>query len=476
MAAVEEKVNPHVVLFPFLAHGHVPAFLRLADLLRARRPGLEVTLVSTPRILGSLSLPPSSSSPPLRLHTLPFSPADHGLPPGADIQVHQFITFFQASESLRPAFEEFISGIITSRSPLCIVSDAFFGWTADVARARGASHAVFLPGGAFGNAVFFSVWEHLPHARTCADEFPLLPDFPDVTLHRTQIPRYMLAATGADPWSDFFRRVAASCRDTGALLVNTVGELEPSGLDMLQRSFGVQTWPIGPVLAAPTTPSDSRDDDAGIFQWLDAHPPRSVLYVCFGSQNTINADQMRELARGLEASGRPFLWALRPPLGFDAKCAFRAEWLPAGFEERAALAGTGLLVRGWAPQARVLAHTSTGAFLTHCGWNSVLESLSCGVPLLGWPLGAKQFFNAKLVVEWGVCVEVARGNMESSKVGEEEVAEAVRTVVGETAKGEGMRRKAAAIARALADAWEEPGGSAAESLEGFLRSVETSVR
>ncbi|KAG0526542.1 hypothetical protein BDA96_06G154700 [Sorghum bicolor] len=478
MAAVEAKGIPHVVLFPFLAHGHVPAFLRLAGLLRALRPGLDVTLVSTPRLLGSLTLPPAS--PPVRLHALPFAPAEHGLPPGADslsdIQVHQFITFFRASESLRPAFEKFVSGI---GSPVCIVADAFFGWTAEVARARGASHAVFLPGGAFGNAVFFSVWEHLPHAATAADEFPL-PDFPDVVLHRTQIPRYMLAATGDDPWTAFFRRVIAFCRETDAILVNTVQELEPSGLDMLRRSFGVQPWPVGPVLAAPPTPtpsSDSRDDDASIIRWLDTHPPRSVLYISFGSQNSINADQMTELALGLEASGRPFLWALRPPVGFDAKSAFRPEWLPAGFEERTAARAkantAGLLVRGWAPQMRILSHPSTGAFLSHCGWNSVLESLSRGVPLIGWPLGAEQFFNAKLAVEWGVCVEVARGNLESSAVESGAVAEAVRAVMGETAKGDEMRRKAVAIARIMEAAWEAPGGSAAQSLEGFLRCVES---
>ncbi|WVZ86328.1 hypothetical protein U9M48_033127 [Paspalum notatum var. saurae] len=471
MAAVEAKESLHIVLFPFLAHGHVPAFLRLAGILRALRPGLDVTLVSTQRLLGSLTLP--AASPPVRLHALPFAPADQGLPPDADsladIQVHQFISFFRASESLRPAFEEFVSGI---GGPVCIVADAFFGWTAQVARARGASHAVFLPGGAFGNAVFFSVWEHLPHAATAADEFPLLPDFPDVVLHRTQIPRYILSATGADPWSAFFRRVVALCRKTDALLVNTVQELEPSGLDMLRRSFGVQPWAIGPVLAAPTTPSD----DASIIQWLDAHPPRSVLYVSFGSQNSIMADQMAELALGLEASGRPFVWALRPPLGFDGKDAFRPEWLPAGFEERTARASAGLLVRGWAPQVRILSHPSAGAFLSHCGWNSVLESLSHGVPLIGWPLGAEQFFNAKLVVDWGVCVEVARGNLESSTVEREKVAEAVRTVMGETAKGGEMKRKAVAIARTMAAAWEAPGGSTLQSLEGFLRRVETSMR
>jgi len=132
-------------------------------------------------------------------------------------------------------------------------------------------------------------------------------------------------------------------------------------------------------------------------------------------------------------------------------------------------------VRGWAPQVRILAHAATGAFLSHCGWNSVLESLTHSVPILGWPLSAEQFYNARMLAEeWGVCAEVARGNLESSAVESGAVAEAVRAVMGETAKGDEMRRKAAAIARALEAAWEAPGGSAAESLEGFLRCVETS--
>ncbi|KAM0849063.1 hypothetical protein ACQ4PT_053979 [Festuca glaucescens] len=413
--AAEEAESLHVVLFPFLARGHIPAFLRLAALLHELRPGITVTLVSTARLLASLSLP--DTTPPIRLHALPFAPADHGLPPGAeslaDIHVHQFIAFFQASESLRPAFEGFVSGL---RSPVCIIADALFAWTADVDRTRGAFHAVFLPGGAFGNAVFFSVWEHLPHTLAAAgDEFPL-PDFPSVVLHRTQIPRYMLAATGADPWT--------------ALL------------------------PPGHLLL----PQDRRGPGQ--------HRPRT--------RNSINADQMTQLALGLEASGRPFLWVLRPPLGIDATDGFKPEWLPAGFEERTAKANRGLLVRGWAPQVRILAHPSTGALLSHCGWNSILESLCHGVPLIGWPLGAEQFFNAMLVAEWGVCVEVARGNLESSAVASGAVAETVGTVMGGTAKGDEMRRNAAVIARAMAAAWEGRRGSSAASLEGFLRCVEMS--
>uniref|UniRef100_A0A0D9W6W5 Glycosyltransferase n=1 Tax=Leersia perrieri TaxID=77586 RepID=A0A0D9W6W5_9ORYZ len=482
MASEEEARSPHVVLFPFLAHGHIPAFLRLAGHLQALCPGLAVTLVSTPRILASLSLPSSST---IQLHALPFAPAEHGLPDGAeslaDLHLHQFITFFQASESLRPAFDGFLAGI---GSPVCVIADAFFGWTAHVARARGASHAVFLPGGAFGYAVFFSVWEHLPHTLATAgeEEFPL-HDFPDVVLHRTQISRYMLAATGADPWTAFFRRVIDSCRETDAVLVNTVQELEPSGLAMIRASFGVQPWPIGPILAEPA-PSKSNDDDDRIIQWLDSHPPRSVLYISFGSQNTISIHQMGELALGLEASGRPFLWAIRPPLGFNPKDGFDPNWLPAGFEDRISHSRRGLLVRGWAPQVRILSHPSTGAFMTHCGWNSILEGLRHAVPLVGWPLVADQFFNAMVVVgQWGVCVEVARGNLESTAVESGGVAEAVGTVMGETEEGERMRRKAGEIARAMAAAWEGAGGggagggggSSAASLDGFLRCVEAGL-
>lgn len=259
------------------------------------------------------------------------------------------------------------------------------------------------------------------------------------------------------------------------MLVNTIQELETSGLDMLRASFGVQTWAIGPILAAPDPSKSQDDDDTSIIRWLDAHPRRSVLYISFGSQNSISIRQMAELALGLEASGRPFVWAVRPPVGFDPKDGFDPGWLPAGFEDRMARAGRGLVVRGWAPQARILAHPSTGAFLTHCGWNSILESLRHGVPLLGWPVGAEQFFNAMVVVEWGVCVEVARGNLESSAVESGEVAEAVGAVMGETEKGEAMRRKAGEIARAMAAAWEGPAGSSAASLERFLRCVEASA-
>jgi hypothetical protein len=158
---------------------------------------------------------------------------------------------------------------------------------------------------------------------------------------------------------------------------------------MIAKLSGLPIFAVGPLVGGRTTPTDDTcpdgDDDACI-KFLDSKPPGSVLYVSFGSQNTIPASQMMALARGLEASGQPFIWVVRPPVEFDGATEFRAdEWLPNGFEERVVAAGQGLLVRRWAPQVAVLAHASTGAFLSHCGWNSVLESLWHGVPVLGWP-------------------------------------------------------------------------------------------
>lgn len=237
--------------------------------------------------------------------------------------------------------------------------------------------------------------------------------------------------------------------------------------------MGVPVWPIGPLLRASASPSSSSiDDKSFIIEWLDLHPPASVLYISFGSQNTITESQMKELAMGLEASGRPFIWVIRPPAGFDIKSEFRSEWLPEAFEERLKERQVGMLLHGWAPQLEILSHRSMGAFLSHCGWNSMLESLSQGVPIIGWPLSGDQLYNSKMLVEEvGVCVEVARTNMESTRVERGEVARVVGMVMGETDKGREMRRRAEEIREAMMGAWAEGVGSSVRGLEEFLHFV-----
>ncbi|RCV46574.1 hypothetical protein SETIT_9G542000v2 [Setaria italica] len=486
----------HLLLFPFLAQGHLIPFLNLAKRLESlgQRGGsgqrrLEVTIVSTPRNVANLqrAVPAGSS---IGFAELPFSPSDHGLPADAEsadaVPLRAFPAFYCATELLRPSFEELVAEVAgrQGRENVCVLADIFLGWTAESARALGVRHRVFLTSGAYASAVTFSIWLRpptFPRPVGPSDE-QALHDFPDVRVRYTEFLNVIVTEDHAtNPMLAYLcRMISLHFRHSGGLVINTSEEIEPKGLHLIRKLSGLPTFAVGPLIGGRTrAPSDdARDEDARIIKFLDSKPPASVLYVSFGSQNTIPASQMMELARGLEASGRPFIWAVRPPAEFDGAEAFRAEWLPDGFEDRAAAAGRGVVVRRWAPQVAILAHASTGAFLSHCGWNSVLESLWHGVPVVGWPLIADQVFDARLLEELGVGVEVASGRVFGGLgKGWEHVRDVVEAVLGDGEKARDMRRKAAELkqlARAavgVGGADDEVKGSSVLAMERLLDSA-----
>lgn len=169
---------------------------------------------------------------------------------------------------------------------------------------------------------------------------------------------------------------------------------------------------IGPLLPASyvnddTLKEESEETDPCML-WLNNQPPNSVLYISFGSSATHSAPQLRELAQGLEASGCSFLWLVRPPNAPGISAASGAprpvsEFLPPGFEER--VRGRGMIYSGWAPQPRILKHPAVGGFLSHCGWNSTLEAVCAGVPMLAWPIGAEQHLNRRYTCSF-LCVHL----------------------------------------------------------------------
>jgi hypothetical protein len=480
----------HVVLFPSPGHGHLVGFLALARLLRLELPddATTVTLVSTPRNVATLRSSCNDSSG-ISFHALPFEPSDHGLPAGCEstgsLPVPAFIDFFEAFESLEPAFDAYLSGLVreaAAEEDVCVISDAFAAWTACAARRHGCAHAVLATCGAFGVAVIHALWSNAPAPALGPDDtlrLPLPRGEEELVLHRSQLsPSVYVAGERRDRWTAFYRRLLPHARRTDAVLVNTVGELEPTGLAMVRRAVGdkVPVWAIGPLVARVREDQDDTkrmasaiSDDGVLLRWLDLQQPKSVLYISFGSQNTIRREQMLELAAALELTSRPFVWAIRPPAGCspgDVRLP-----LPEGFEERARAGNRGVLVRGWAPQLRILAHAATGAFLSHCGWNSVLESLARGVPILGWPLAAEQFYNAKMLAEeWGVCVEVARGNLETSAVHRSRLAEAVEAVMMRDSSAE-MRRRVVEVQEVMTKAWAQDGGSSTTALHHFLQAM-----
>ncbi|KAM3372496.1 hypothetical protein ACQJBY_019400 [Aegilops geniculata] len=456
----------HVVLFPFTAQGHLSPFRCLATLVRRCRPDARVTFVATSGTADSVRA--NLDDEGISVHALPFRPADAS---------RKLIDLFIASESLRPAFHQFIVDLRSSdpRANVHVVADMFLAWTADVARGdHGVTHSVLLTTGGYGSALYFSLWNSVPLVRKDDDECFRLSSFPDICVHRSQLTDHLAAADGGDAWSTFIRRQIAAFSRANALLVNTAEKLEPKGLSMLRQWLNnVPIFPVGPLLRAASLSSPETMTSSPILAWLDKQPPGSVLYVSFGSLYEISASQAAELAMGLEKSGHKFVWVVQPAADVNGSES-RSSGLPDGFAQRMEEAGRGLVVRCWAPQVEILAHPATGGFLTHCGWNSAQESLACGVPMVGWPLSAEQFYNAKLLVEeMGVCVELARGA--AAAVTRDEVAEAVERVLGETSRVRAAMRRKAVEMKEVIDAATDGDGEES-SLGVTLRFLDAMAR
>ncbi|MBA0737055.1 hypothetical protein Gogos_010537 [Gossypium gossypioides] len=199
-------------------------------------------------------------------------------------------------------------------------------------------------------------------------------------------------------------------------------------------------------------------------KWLDSQQPNSVIYACLGSISTVKCPELIELGLGLEASNKPFIWVLR---GNDTTTSNQVEkWIKEdGFEER--IKGRGLVVVGWAPQVLILSHPAIGGFLTHCGWNSTVEGISVGVPLITLPLFADQFSNEKLVVQIlkiGVSLGIGKPTMFGDEksgfmMKKEDVKNAIAQLMDEGNEGIERRKRAKEFGEKAKKAVEVGGSS-----------------
>lgn len=478
-----ETQKESVILYPFMAQGHLLPFLALA--LQLERKGFSIIFINTPLIIKKLKLSiPETSS--IQFLEIPFDFSEHGLPPDAEdtdnLPYNLVMKVLEISPLFEIPFRKLLEDLVNEErglKPLCIIADFLFGWTADVARDLGIFHAIFSGAGGFGLGCYYSMWLNLPQRHNDKGEFKL-PDFPEAgKFHVTQLSPSLLIADGSDPYSIFQQKWLPAWANADGFLFNTVEDLDKIGLVYFRRKLGIPVWAVGPVFLPVDEKAKADKQQRGIspqecIEWLDTKPINSVLYISFGLQTTISASQMMQLARALDTGETSFIWVVRPPVGYDINADFKAEeWLPEGFVQRNMDVKKGLVVEKWAPQMEILCHKSVGAFLSHCGWNSVLESLSNGVPLIGWPIAGDQFNNAKLLVEWcGVCVEVARGvNFE---VRHEDIKSQIELVMGENGKSKEMRRKAWEIKEMIVESVKDEGvfkGPSVLALEEFINAA-----
>lgn len=295
--------------------------------------------------------------------------------------------------------------------------DMFTVPMADVASELGIPHYLFFASPA--SFLGFTLYLLDPEAREAIESEDMTIDLP-VPSFVSSLPKRVLPSSvlnGEDALAWWLAH-AGRYGGTEGIVVNTFEELEVHALRALRASVSSPVYPVGPVidLDGPVKWHPQRAEQEAIVQWLDKQPPASVVFLCFGSMGSLSTPQVKEIADGLERAGFRFLWSLREPprgkLENPTDYANVAQALPEGFLDRTAETG---LVCGWVPQVTILAHKAIGGFVSHCGWNSILESLWYGVPTATWPVYSEQQMNAfQMVAELGLAVEIRLDYREGS--------------------------------------------------------------
>ncbi|KAL3621141.1 hypothetical protein CASFOL_036053 [Castilleja foliolosa] len=318
---------------------------------------------------------------------------------------------------------------------------------------------------------------HKPYRNASSDsESFVVPNLPHRLMFvRTQVPLHEAEGHDQSHYSNFVQLLRESDLKSYGVIINSFHELESAYADHYKNIMGRKAWHIGPLLLCNKNNKlnkerlehrgkESSIDEHECLAWLDSKKLDSVVYVCFGSMVTFTPAQLQETAAGLEASGQDFIWVIsQGKHGQDEKN--EEDLLPQGFEERTK--GKGLIIRGWAPQVMILDHPSVGAFVTHCGWNSTLEGICAGVPMVTWPAFAEQFFNEKLVTEV-LEIGVSVGNKKFERWGSEGVPrEVVETAVRRIMVADEMRSRAKCY-KEMAKMAVEEGGSSYSDLNALI--------
>ncbi|WVZ70041.1 hypothetical protein U9M48_018745 [Paspalum notatum var. saurae] len=458
--------------------GHLVSMIELGKILGARGLAVTIVVVDPPYNTGATGpflAGVSAANPSISFHRLPKD-----LPP-VKSKHHEALTF-EVMRVSNPYLRELL--LAAAPPPVALIADFFCSVALDVAEELGVPAYFFFTSGAQNLAFFL----HLPvlHERTTASfkdmgsDLIHVPGIPPVPATHAVLP----LMDRDDPAYDAFLKVAADmCRSRG-IIVNTFRSLEPRAVENVAAGLctppGLPTPPvycIGPLIKSEEVVAGKGGGEECL-AWLDAQPKDSVVFLCFGSIGRFSAEQLREVAVGLEASGQRFLWVVRAPPPSDADDVSKKfekppepdldALLPAGFLDRTK--GRGLVVKSWAPQRDVLAHESVGGFVTHCGWNSVLEAVVAGVPMVAWPLYAEQRMN-RVFLEKELRLAVAvegydDGGDKQGLVAAEEVAAKVRWLM-ESDGGRVLRERTLAAMRQAKDALRD-GGESEATLAGLV--------
>ncbi|CAF2259887.1 BnaA08g25780D [Brassica napus] len=459
---MESEKKVHVVLFPYMSKGHMIPMLQLARLLLSHsfNKDISVTVFTTP--LNRPFVADSLSGTKATIITLPFPKNVPEIPPGVECTdklpsiSSLYVPFTRATKSMQPDFERELTSLPRVSF---MVSDGFLWWTLESALKLGFPRLVFLGMNCMSPSILDSVFKNQLLSNVKSEtEAVAVPEFPWIKVRKCDFVEDMFdTKPTTDPGFELILDQCASMSQSQGIIFNTFDDLEPVFIDFYKRTRELKPWALGPLCLGKHSLEDEGAEKVKSvwMKWLDEKRDKGcyVLYVAFGSQSEISREQVEEIALGLEESKVNFLWVVK------------GSEIGKGFEER--VGERGMVVKDeWVDQRKILEHESVRGFLSHCGWNSLMESICAEVPILAFPVAAEQPLNAMLVVEeLRVAERVAAAS--DGVVRRGEVAEKVKELM-EGEKGKELRRNVEVYGKKAKKALEEGVGSSWKNLKNLI--------
>ncbi|KAI3881224.1 hypothetical protein MKX03_015929 [Papaver bracteatum] len=430
------KNGDHILVVPYPGQGHINPMLQFSKRLISK--GLKITLAITVHVSKTME---TKINGPIAIETISdgFDDGGSNEAGGPSVYVQRFKIV--GSETLTQLIEK----LQTTANPVsCVVYDPFIPWVLDVTKKLGLIGAAFFTQSCIVGAIYYSVQKGLVKAPVPADQVLSVPGLPP--LSASDLPSFV-AGVGPYPFLlDYLANQFVNIHKEDWVLFSTFDKLESEVLNWMAKSWRVRG--IGPTLPSMYLEKGIEDDKdygfhifvpkrAECINWLNTKKSSSVIYVSFGSISIVKQQQIEEIAMALLECKHNFLWV------------------------------KGLITR-WCPQLEVLSHPAVGCFVTHCGFNSTLEGLSLGVPMIALPQWTDQPMNAKCIEDlWGVGM---RPKVDEEGIFRKMEIELCISEIMEGEKGKEIKESASKWKEMAKEAVDE-GGSSHNNIAEFVAQV-----
>ncbi|KAA8518728.1 hypothetical protein F0562_016498 [Nyssa sinensis] len=465
----------HAIMIPYPLQGHVNPCVHLATKLASN--GFTVTFVNTEAIHHKISTShPHSAGDDLFAEArqsgldIRYMTVSDGFPVEFDRQLNldQFReTFLRVFPIL---VDELVGKMVRISDPPinCLIADTFHVWSSHIADKYNLVNVSFST----QPALVFTLYYHLDLLRSNGhfdsingNRKDIIDYIPGVkAIKQTDLMSHLQDTDTSTLLHQIIFRAFENVKRTDFIISNTVQELECETILALQQKQ--PTFAVGPILPSNFSNNivaTSLLSESNCSQWLNNKPRESVLYVSFGSLANVTKSNIVEIAHGLLLSRVNFVWVLRHNIVSDEE----SYCLPIGFEDE--IKHRGLIVP-WCSQIAVISHSSIGGFLTHCGWNSILESIWCTVPLLCFPVMTDQLTIRKLVVDdWRIGINLS----EQKSINRKEVAEKINHLMS-AKSGDELREEIKKVKRTLENAMKID-GSSQKNVNQFIKAIKHKI-